>query len=127
MLRLHLMSKRFSTVLVEGESMLPTYAPGDWLMANWGNYALKSKSFSPLTLLGNFFGDRVTTGDVVVIERPEYPGIFYVKRITEVRHESHQIFLSSDNPAGTDSREWGWLPVVSVQAKILSRVRKSKK
>ena len=121
------MSKRFSTVLVEGESMLPTYAPGDWLMANWGNYALKSKGKSPLNVFGNLFGDRVTTGDVVVIERPEYPGIFYVKRITDVRHESNQIFVSSDNPEGTDSREWGWLPALSVQAKIVSRVRKSKK
>ena len=117
------MSKRFSTVLVEGESMLPTYAPGDWLMANWGSYALKSQKFS----LGNIFGDRVKSGDVVVIERPEYPGIFYIKRITDVRHESNQIFVSSDNPEGTDSRQWGWLPVVSVQAKVVSRVRKGKK
>ena len=116
------MSKKFSTVLVEGESMLPTYAPGDWLMAHWGNYALKSAGFS----LGNIFGDRVTVGDVVVIERPEYPGIFYVKRITEVRPDANQIFVSSDNPEGTDSREWGWLPAVSVQAKIISRVRKKK-
>jgi phage repressor protein C with HTH and peptisase S24 domain len=120
--RLHLVSKKYSTVLVEGESMLPTYAPGDWLMAHWGNYALKSDGFS----LGNIFGDRVKVGDVVVIERPEYPGIFYIKRITDVRHEANQIYVSSDNPEGTDSREWGWLPAVSVQAKILSRVRKKK-
>lgn len=117
------MSKRYSTVLVEGDSMLPTYSPGDWLMAKWGKYALRSSGFS----LGNLFGDRVTVGDVAVIERPEYPGIFYIKRITEVRHESNQIFVSSDNPEGTDSRQWGWLPVVSVQAKIVSRVKKGKK
>ena len=120
------MSKRYSTVLVEGESMLPTYSPGDWLMAHWGNYALKSQGFSPLALLGNLFGDRVKVGDVVVIERPEYPGIFYIKRITDVRHDSHQIFVSSDNPEGTDAREWGWLPVVSIQAKVISRIRKKK-
>ena len=107
--------------------MEPTYAPGDWLMANWGDYALKSEGFSPMTILGNFFGDRVKVGDVVVVERPEQPGIFYVKRITEVRHETNQIFVSSDNPEGTDSRQWGWLPVISVQAKVVSRVRKSKK
>ena len=103
--------------------MLPTYSPGDWLMAKWGKYALRSPGFS----LGNLFGDRVTVGDVAVIERPEYPGIFYIKRITDVRHDSNQIFVSSDNSEGTDSREWGWLPVVSVQAKIVSRVRKGKK
>lgn len=117
------MSKKYSTVLVEGESMLPTYAPGDWLMAKWGNYALKSSGFS----LGNLFGDRFAVGDVVVIERPEYPGIFYVKRISEVKHDSNQIFVSSDNNEGSDSRDWGWLPVSSVQAKVVSRVRRSKK
>ena len=106
--------------------MLPTYAPGDWLMAHWGNYALKSPGPSPLGILGNIFGDRVKVGDVVVIERPEYPGIFYIKRITEVRHEANQIFVSSDNPEGTDSRQWGWLPAVSVQAKIISRVRRKR-
>lgn len=120
------MSKRFSTVLVEGESMLPTYAPGDWLMANWGNYALRAQTFSVMNVLGNLFGDRVKVGDVVVIERPEYPGIFYVKRITEAKDESNQIFVSSDNPEGTDSRQWGWLPVTCVQAKVLSRVRRKK-
>lgn len=103
--------------------MLPTYSPGDWLMAKWGRYALRSPRFS----LGNLFGDRFTVGDVAVIERPEYPGIYYIKRITDVRHETNQIYVSSDNPEGTDSRQWGWLPVVSVQAKIVSRVRKGKK
>ncbi len=121
------MSKKYSTVLVEGESMLPTYSPGDWLMAKWGGYFLKKSGNSPLTLLGNLMGNRVVVGDVVVIERPEQPGIFYIKRITEVKPESFQIFVSSDNPEGTDSRQWGWLPVLSVRAKVVSRVRKAKK
>ena len=117
------MSKKYSTVLVEGDSMEPTYSAGDWLMAKWGDYALKSPGLS----LGNLFGDRIEVGDIAVIERPEQPGIFYVKRVTEVRHESNQIFVSSDNPIGTDSRQWGWLPVLSVKAKVLSRVRRGKK
>ena len=121
------MSKKYSTVLVEGDSMHPTYSPGDWLMAKWGNYALRSDGYGPKAILGNLFGDRVTTGDVAVIERPEYPGIYYIKRITEVRHDTNQIFVSSDNPEGTDSRQWGLLPVSSVQAKVVSRVRKAKK
>jgi signal peptidase I len=121
------MSKKYSTVLVEGESMLPTYSPGDWLMAKWGGYFLKKRGSSPLTLLGNLMGNRVVVGDVVVIERPEQPGIFYIKRITEVKSESFQIFVSSDNPEGTDSRQWGWLPVLSVRAKVVSRVRKAKR
>lgn len=107
--------------------MRPTYSPGDWLMADWADFALKAEGFSPIALLGNLFGDRVKKGDVVVIERPEYPGIYYIKRITDVRQESFQIFVSSDNPEGTDSRQWGWLPVSSVQAKVISRVRRAKK
>ncbi len=118
---------KYSTVLVEGESMQPTYAPGDWLMAQWSGFALRDTGYSPMKVLGNLFGNRVTVGDVVVVERPEYPGIFYVKRISEVREETNQIFVLSDNPEGTDSREWGWLPVASVQAKIVSRVRRAKK
>jgi hypothetical protein len=106
--------------------MQPTYAPGDWLMAQWSSFALRDTGYSPMKVLGNLLGNRVTVGDVVVVERPEYPGIFYVKRISEVRAETNQIFVLSDNPEGTDSREWGWLPVVSVQAKIISRVRKAK-
>lgn len=107
--------------------MLPTYSPGDWLMAHWGNYALRDGGKGVKSRLGNLFGDRVVVGDVVVIERPEYPGIFYIKRISEVREGSNQIFVLSDNPEGNDSREWGWLPALSVKAKIVSRVRHGKK
>ena len=110
--------------------MLPTYAPGDWLMAKWGGFLLKSNDKSLGDHLGNLvgilFGKRVVVGDVVVIERPEQPGIFYIKRITEVRLDSYQIFVSSDNPAGTDSRQWGWLPVLAVRAKVTGRVRRRK-
>lgn len=113
---------KYSTVLVEGESMEPTYTAGDWLMAKWGSYAVKSKGFS----IGDLFGARVATDDVVVIERPEQPGIFYVKRITEIHEKTGQILLSSDNPAGTDSRQWGLLSVTCVRAKIVSRIRKKR-
>jgi signal peptidase I len=113
---------KYSTVLVEGKSMEPTYFAGDWLMAQWGKFAVKSNKFS----LGDLLGPRVATGDVVVIERPEQPGIFYVKRITEVREATGQIFVSSDNPEGTDSRQWGLLSVVCVRAKVISRIRKKR-
>ncbi len=117
---------RYSTVLVEGESMQPTYQPGDWLMAKWGEFALKVPKPSILEFIGVVLGSRVGIGDVVVIERPEQPGIFYIKRITELKLETNQIFVSSDNPAGTDSRQWGLLPVQSVRAKVTSRVRKAR-
>jgi signal peptidase I len=113
---------RYSTVLVEGNSMEPTYSAGDWLMVQWGKFAVKSSRFS----IGDLFGPRVKVGDVVVIERPEQPGIFYVKRITQVHDSMGLVFVSSDNPEGTDSRQWGMLSVVCVRAKIISRIRKKR-
>ena len=105
---------KYASMLVEGDSMAPTYCAGDWLMGRWAVYGL-----------GRF--NKVRAGDVVVIERDEQPGIFYVKRISEIRaSEGHMptIFLLSDNSAGTDSRQWGWLPITNIRAKILFRMKK---
>ena len=105
---------KYASMLVEGDSMEPTYGAGDWLMGRWANYTLAGFN-------------KVRAGDVVVIERDEQPGVFYVKRISEVRRsEGHMptIFLLSDNSAGTDSRQWGWLPRPNVRAKILFRMKK---
>jgi hypothetical protein len=71
--------------------------------------------------------NRIKAGDVVVIERDEQPGIFYVKRISETRASGGHmptIFVLSDNVAGTDSRTWGWLPITAVRAKIAFRMKR---
>jgi signal peptidase I len=117
------MGKRYATVLVEGRSMVPTYSPGDWLMARWGSFSLSTSSQHRSWIRSL---STVTEGDVVVIERPEQPGVKYVKRIAEVNRDSNQIFLSSDNPEGTDSRQWGWLPATSIVAKITGRVKRAR-
>ena len=114
------MSKH-ATVLVEGHSMSPTYNAGDWLMARWGDYSVTGFSI---------FRNRLRVGDAVVLERAEQPGIMYVKRVSEIQiagHDYPKIFVTSDNPDGTDSRTWGWLPLHSVKARIEFRVRKAKK
>ena len=105
---------KYASMVVEGDSMEPTYSAGDWLMGRWANYKLTG-------------WNKVKLGDVVVIERDEQPGIFYVKRIKEIRGvgtDSAAIYLLSDNEAGTDSRQWGWLPVSSIRAKIQFRMRR---
>jgi signal peptidase I len=107
---------KYASMVVEGDSMAPTYNAGDWLMGRWADY--KVTGFN-----------RVKAGDVVVIERDEHPGIFYVKRISEVKNVSGEvpsIYLLSDNEAGTDSRAWGWLPITSVRAKIQFRIKRAK-
>jgi signal peptidase I len=105
---------KHASMIIEGDSMAPTYSAGDWLMGRWAKYKLRGLN-------------RIKVGDVVVIERDEQPGIFYVKRISETRAlDGHvpAIFVLSDNVAGTDSRQWGWLPITSVRAKIQFRMKK---
>jgi signal peptidase I len=107
---------KFASMIVEGDSMQPTFNAGDWLMGRWAKYKLTGLH-------------RIKAGDVVVIEREEQPGIFYVKRISQTRASGGHmptVFVSSDNPTGTDSRQWGWLPITSVRAKIAFRMKRAR-
>ena len=106
---------KHASMIIEGDSMEPTYCAGDWLMGRWAKYKLTGLN-------------RIKVGDVVVIERDEQPGIFYVKRISQTRSSGSEIpsiYLLSDNEAGTDSRTWGWLPVTAVRAKIQFRMKRA--
>ena len=105
---------KYASMIVEGDSMEPTYSAGDWLMGRWADYKLTGLN-------------RIKAGDVVVIERDEQPGIFYVKRVSETRSSAGEVpalFVLSDNSAGTDSRSWGWLPITCVRAKIAFRMKR---
>ena len=107
---------KYASMVIEGDSMEPTYNAGDWLMGRWADYRLTGMR-------------RIKVGDVVVIERDEQPGIFYVKRVSETRFTKEHlpsIYLLSDNPSGTDSRQWGWLPITSVRAKIEFRMKRAR-
>lgn len=83
---------------VEGDSMLPTYAPGQ-------------------TLLGStwFVPD---TGQVVVADHFGRP---LIKRIKQIKRG--KVWLEGDNLAhSTDSRHFGPLPIGSLQARIILRL-----
>jgi nickel-type superoxide dismutase maturation protease len=96
-------------VAVDGESMRPTYEPGDWLVA---------------TRRG-----RVRAGSIVVVDHPGRPGFELIKRVgaTPGRRAATagtmgpgEHWVLGDNPeASTDSRTFG---PVSRQA-ILGVVR----
>ena len=121
LVRIRLMAK-YASMVVDGDSMEPTYNAGDWLLGRWAEYSLSGYSLSGLR--------RIKVGNVVVIEREEQPGIYYVKRVTQTRSSGGHmptIYVSSDNPAGTDSRQWGWLPITSVRARIVARIRSAGK
>ncbi|MSW39975.1 MAG: hypothetical protein F2844_02570 [Actinobacteria bacterium] len=126
-LRLAHMPARYSTVLIEGDSMLPTFSSGDWLLARWGSFSLKSQTgFLRGIFSGGIFSSGISVDDVLTIELANQPGIFYVKRVSKIDREKHELYLLSDNPEGTDSRQWGWLPISSARAKVICRVRKTR-
>jgi phage repressor protein C with HTH and peptisase S24 domain len=98
--------------------MEPTFHDGNWLLVHWG-------------------ARRIKPGNIVVIEREDQPGIFYIKRVAEVRTSQgsssskiqnksrcEEFFVTSDNPTGSDSRQWGWLTAEELIGKSISRIRK---
>lgn len=93
-----------SRVSIDGASMSPTLAPGDWVLV-----------VSPR---------KYRRGDVAVVEHPERPGYEMVKRITaapgdlagERRLGLDEWWVEGDHEAAsTDSRHFG--PVVGEQLK----------
>jgi len=105
----------FGRVIVEGTSMQPTYNPRDWLLIRYRGFGKKL----PLLRLG----------DVVVIEREQQPGFFYIKRVSEIQETSageESYFVRSDNEAGTDSRTWGYLRSEEIVAKVVTRIKRSR-
>ena len=103
----------FGRVIVEGTSMQPTYNPLDWLLVHYGLFGKKYLF--------------IRLGDVVVIEREKQPGIFYIKRVTEIvlnPQRSKSYFVRSDNEAGTDSRTWGYLKEDEIIANVIMRVKR---
>ena len=91
-------------VEIRGDSMRPALEPGDWVIATAGGHLRK--------------------GDVVVLERPDRPGLEIVKRLAGAPGDGGLGFgewrVEGDNPvASTGSRAFG--PVR--RADIRGRVR----
>ncbi len=101
-------------VIVEGTSMQPTYNPRDWLLVYYG-FSGKKRLLRRL-------------GDAVVIEREQQPGIFYIKRISEIKLDKsgqESFFVHSDNESGVDSRTWGYLSQDEIIGRVVTRIKKS--
>ena len=94
---------RFIRCSVEGDSMQPLLAPGNWLIADRGAY----RDYRP------------RTGDVVLARDPRESERLLVKRIDHVDLHN-KVWLAGDNPvASTDSRVFGAVP----RDGIVGRVR----
>jgi nickel-type superoxide dismutase maturation protease len=95
-------------VEIEGGSMAPTLAPGDWALA-----------VTPR---------RFARGDVVVVEHPGRPGYEMVKRLTAVPGDrvgarvlgDDEFWVEGDHePASTDSRHFGPVRSEALRARVL--------
>lgn len=85
---------------VTGESMAPTYKPGDIIVAR------------------RFVG-RIKSGQTVVVR---HAGLEKVKRVTGV--EAGKIFLEGDNRLhSSDSRHFGWIDTSSVIGVVVWPIR----
>ena len=90
-------------VAVAGDSMRPTLVDGDWLLCR----RVRGTS-------------GVREGDVVVLERPDRPGLLVVKRA--VRREAGAWWVEGDNAAASeDSRAFGAVPDAYVVARVTAR------
>lgn len=96
------MRSRFLRYVVEGESMEPVLHPGDWVIADRGNF----RAYLP------------KAGDVVLARDPEQPSRTLVKRIDYVDLHG-QVWLAGDNTAmSRDSRSFGAIPAHLIFARV---------
>jgi nickel-type superoxide dismutase maturation protease len=95
-------------VAIEGGSMLPTLAPGDWALA------LTPSSWR--------------RGDVVVVAHPDRPGLEMVKRLAAIPGDevagrtlgANEWWVLGDRAAAsTDSRQFGPVPGETLRARVV--------
>ena len=91
-------------VEVRGDSMRPTLEAGDWCVA---------------TARG-----RIRKRDIVVVERPDQPGLELVKRVTGAPGEEGlgfgEWFVEGDDPdASTDSRQFGPVRREAIRGRVV--------
>ena len=100
----------FSTVVVSGNSMAPSYREGDWL------------------IIRNLSGKKHTLkiGVVYLVQDPNRPGVKLLKRLKESRIEHGVIrdWVEGDNLLSEDSRSWGWLETEQFIARVVLKYRK---
>ena len=103
---LYWLLRRRQHLVVRGDSMRPTLAPGDHVL-------MDAKAYR----------DRApTVGDVVVAQHPFERGRKLIKRITAVDERGH-CFLSGDNPeASTDSHAIGTLHPELILGRVTRRI-----
>jgi nickel-type superoxide dismutase maturation protease len=95
------MAGRLRAYAIEGASMNPALAAGDWVLVDLGATA--------------------AVGDIVVAARPDRPELEVLKRVAG-RNPMGEFFLLGDNvERSTDSREWGWVGPAAIHGVVRFR------
>jgi nickel-type superoxide dismutase maturation protease len=102
-----LVARRWLDVVeVEGESMVPTLQPGDWLVVERRTYLRRLPR----------------PGEIVLARDPRDPQRELVKRVVSVDREAWTVELGGDRAfASTDSRTFGAVPGATVRWRVLWR------
>ena len=99
--------RRRTRLRVTGDSMRPTLAPGDVVLVD-------PRAFR--------HGRIPAWDDIVVARHPQQPDLEIIKRVAIVEADG-QCLLLSDNPAaGTDSRQFGTVPVSALRGRVMSKI-----
>ena len=98
----------YEVVAVTGNSMLPTFAPGDRVLVKY-----RTSDLQPIYV-----------GQVVLIERE---GELMLKRITRYEIGAHtgrgMVSVEGDNKdESVDSRQWGAIPSRFVKARVIRKL-----
>jgi len=97
-------------VRVSGESMEPNYSDGDVLLVRWFNSAAPT----------------IQLGTVVVVERDQMPGVFFIKRIQKSHGNAYWVEGDNRDPdvekRMNDSRSWGFIGAHEIRGKVLFRI-----
>lgn len=101
-------------VKVSGKSMSPTFDDGDILLVKW--FEATSAELPHTT--------------IVVIEREELPGIFFIKRIQKSHGGAYWVEGDNREPGieelVKDSRSWGYIPASEVRGRVLRRIKSAR-
>jgi nickel-type superoxide dismutase maturation protease len=93
-------------IKITGESLLPDYEEGDYVIA----------ATLPFLLA------RLKPGDLIIFRHPVYGTM--VKRVERVFPETQEISISGNHPQSTDSRQFGPIPQQWVTGKVLWHIAK---
>ena len=101
-------------VRVAGNSMAPTYKDSDILLVRWFPEIAPEL---PLTA-------------VVVIEREEMPGVFFIKRIQKSHGGAYWVEGDNREPGieelVKDSRSWGYIPAHEIRGRVVRRIKRAR-